>query len=166
MKDTYTYEAFKSKTLKENRLIDTLNLFETDKEKAWHIQRHSLESYIHASPVSGVSFKDLGILLGIEILKEWTETAKSEDRFILSQPILIIEDEWLNNTGPHSAPPVIYICMARDKESFEQATFGDVIDEIPNLSADVDRAGFQLGRWKRSDDGTNDWLIRVSENND
>ena len=128
------YKDFEKKVIRENSLAGIANLFIKSNDTCWHIDRHVFDIVIY--PISDIDVKYAACMVGVRLMIKWSEERSQiqNDNLIISIPLLIVDDDWLNDIE-RITPPHVYICLAKKKDSFYPAV--EVPDEIVTTTGDL-----------------------------
>ncbi|WP_299399516.1 hypothetical protein [Pelagibius sp.] len=165
------YEKLKQRALAENDLMDTVNHFVRDDDQVYYADRHVLEYAGHDYDPHALdpTTIELGVQLGLDLLKHWSEQRKFVATLSVSEPFLCIDEEWLLGRQ-NPAPPYVYVCLAKTEEAFEPAPFEGSGHKELVVDGDIDLAGTEVVYVEGYDDPDEDevlgaWLIRVVQGN-
>lgn len=151
-------EILKEQVLADNDLRDTINKFIKSDDTVWHINRHPID-VDRSYPGVDVSDVRLGITLGLALLRKWLRLIQSINSHfpLISKPYLVIEVDWLNRVE-HSSPPYVYICLAKDEDSFVPVKHNEAVDREIDIEFGVDMTGLTT-KFLKGFDGDGAWLI-------
>jgi hypothetical protein len=97
----------------DNDLANMVRAFLDSGDPYWHIDRHVTDDEEARRP--SPELVQAGCAVALLLGKAWAkdrEAVRSPD-VLISQPVVIIDDECLQGTE-NSPPPHVYICLARD----------------------------------------------------
>jgi hypothetical protein len=114
------WDAWERKALDANdprELVDGLHAQSAD---VLHYDRHVLD--VFEGPQPDLLQEDVRVrfcTIGLRLLRRWSEwRRRPKDGLLVSEPVLIIDDEWLIGAD-NPAPPHVYICLATEARSFQ-----------------------------------------------
>lgn len=97
----------------DNDLAEIVNSFRESSEPVWHIDRHVLD--VTDSVIADQAFLIAACAAGLSLLHKWSSqrSAVTVDGVVISEPYLMIDDEWLEAV-PNAPPPHVYVCISDD----------------------------------------------------
>lgn len=163
------YEKLKQRMLAENDLMDTVNPFLKDDDQVYYADRHALEWSGHdydPDALDPATIK-LGVMLGLDLLKYWSEKRKLLTSLYVSEPFLVIDEEWLLGRK-NPAPPSVKICLAKTEEAFDPTPFEGDPDKKLSFDKDIDLTGTKVVFVEGYDDPEEEeifgaWLVRAGD---
>ncbi|PVE23637.1 hypothetical protein DC522_14385 [Microvirga sp. KLBC 81] len=99
----------------DNDLIQMVCAFQETPDAVWHIDRHVLDP---TEPVIvDPAFLLSACAAGLSLLRKWSSqrAVLADQGIVISEPYLIIDDEWLA-AEPKAPPPHVYICITAGEE--------------------------------------------------
>lgn len=112
-----TYDQIKAKLLRENRLLEIAQYLQTSEEPTYLADRHLLHSDRERIKGLDIAVRDLGILLGLDLLRDWTHAAEEIRWLFISKPYLSIDGDWLAGVK-NAAPPSVVVHLAKSAGEF------------------------------------------------
>ncbi|HIC80132.1 MAG TPA: hypothetical protein EYP07_04100 [Kiloniellaceae bacterium] len=165
------YEKLKQRALAENDLMNTVDHLINNDDQVYYADRHVLWSCGHDHDRDALDSTTimLGVRLGLDLLKHWSEQRKPVASLLVSEPFLRIHEEWLEGR-PNSPPPSVNICLAKTEEAFEPVAFEGSGQKALVVDSDIDLSGTEVFYVEGYDDPDEDeifgaWLIRVVQGN-
>jgi hypothetical protein len=128
----------------------------------WHIDRHVVDTEM--PQISDVDATHAACLAGLALLSAWSIARRSlgETDIRISEPYLMIDDEWLRNED-HAPPPHVYICLAKRDEDFNPIVHDDAVEATATgflgLDEILGEQGATLKRLDCAESGSGLWLI-------
>ncbi|SCZ11651.1 hypothetical protein [Microvirga guangxiensis] len=145
----------------ESDLAQIVDSFREAGDSVWHIDRHVLEVTEPATydPEAIVA----ACAAGLSLLRQWSShrVALTEGETKVSEPYLIIDDEWLD-AAPGAPPPHVYICLSSgQQESIKHEPHVDM-QPLPNTLAHLLKANETIVRIGGAFEGepSTAWLIK------
>ncbi len=161
------YEELKRRVLEENDLMDTVNSFLKDDDQVYYADRHALEyaGYDYDPYALDPETIKLGVKLGLDLLRHWSQQRKSVTSLFVSEPYLAIDEEWLLGL-PNPAPPYLYICLAKTEDAFAPNPVIGSPERSLALDGDIDLSGTAVLYVEGYDDPDEEevfgaWHIRI-----
>jgi hypothetical protein len=146
----------------ENDLAKLVKSFRESDDPVWHFDRHVLD--VLECVVLRPELVTAACVAGLSLLHQWCNqrSAMAEDGMVISEPYLIIDDDWLE-TAPNAPPPHVYICLAKGQnESVEHELHPDQ-PTLPLSLSQLLTADETYGRIGGAfeDEPSTAWLIKV-----
>lgn len=113
-----TYDRIKTKLLRENRLLDCAASMQASDDEVYTVDRHVLHSDRARFKDLPMPIRDLGILLGLDLLRDWTRAAEEIPWLFISKPLLSIDGDWLAAL-PNATPPSVAVSLAKSAAQFD-----------------------------------------------
>jgi hypothetical protein len=114
------WDAWERRALEVNEPRDLVDGLHAQSADVLHYDRHVLD--VFEGPQPDLRQEDVRVRfceIGLRLLRRWSEWRRREGHGLLvSEPVLIIDDEWLIGAD-HPAPPHVYICLATEARSFQ-----------------------------------------------
>lgn len=160
-----TYENIKAKLLRDNRLQDTAKFLEASEDEVYCADRHVLHSDREHFKGLDMPIRDLGVLLGLDLLRDWTEAAEEIRWLFISKPFLTIDSDWLNGVA-NAAPPSVVVCLAKSPAQLDPMKTGGTAKQPDfDLTVPADLSGLDCRYTTRASDDEVPpeyaWCIRV-----
>jgi hypothetical protein len=101
--------------IRQNELEDDVRHFRSSDKDAWYVDRHVLGVGSYGS----AEIHEAACVAAVELAKRWLEDRARliAPDLLISKPVVIIDDDWIKG-DPDSAPPHVWICMAKDADAF------------------------------------------------
>jgi hypothetical protein len=101
--------------IRENELEDDVRDFRSSDKDAWYVDRHVLDVGSYGS----AAIHEVACAAAVELAKKWFQDRARliAPDLLISKPVVIIDDDWING-DPDSAPPHVWICMAKNADAF------------------------------------------------
>jgi hypothetical protein len=101
--------------IRENELEDEVRHFRSSDKDAWYIDRHVLG----VGSYGAAEMHQTACVAAVALAKKWLEdrTRLIAADLLISKPLVIIDDDWIKG-DPDSAPPHVWICMAKNAAAF------------------------------------------------
>ena len=127
-----TYERLKMKLLSQNRLQDTARHLQASEDEVYYADRHVLHSDRERFKDLDIPIRDLGILLGLDLLRDWTCAAEEIRWLCISKPFLSIDSDWLTGVE-NAAPPSVVVFLARSPARLDPMKIGGMLRSTPDF---------------------------------
>lgn len=163
-----TYEELKIKLLRDNRLMDTAKYLEESEDDVYYADRHVLHSGRERFKGLDMSIRDLGVLLGLDLLRDWTRAEEEIRWLFISKPFLTVDGDWLDGVR-NAAPLSVNVCLAKSPAQLDPMKPGGRAKEPDfDLRVPVDFSGLEclyLGSAFGDEElPAYTWCIRVDSN--
>jgi len=124
-----------------NDLTRLVRAFMHSGDSCWHIDRHVIDFVGERVAATPSEIRE-ACEAAVALAARWAEQsgALRGPDFLISAPVALIDDEWL--AGRENAPPPhVYLCLARDADSFRpvsrqtrvsvEASGNPIVDSLP-----------------------------------
>lgn len=136
-----TYDEIKAKLLRQNWLLDTAQHLEESEDQVYYVDRHVLQSSRERFNGLEIPIRDLGVLLGLDLLRDWTRAAEEIRWLFISKPFLSIDSDWLTGVD-NAAPPSVLVCLAKSPAQLDPMKTGGTAKQPDfGLSVPADFSG-------------------------
>lgn len=89
-----TYDQIKTKLLRQNSLLDTARFLKASGGEVYTADRHMLHSDRETFKGLDLPVRDLGILLGLDLLRDWARATEEIRWLFISKPCLTVGGAW------------------------------------------------------------------------
>lgn len=152
------YKKTQEQLLRDNSLLEAVKSFEASEDRVWYFDCPVFEPDKIALGDIGDPLREIGIRLGLDLLRDWSRSLSEITSVLVSKPFLRIEDNWLSPED-HAVPPSVNICLAKTPELLQPGSFDIAIPKKVEFAYEIDLSDMDV-RYIDGFGGGYSWLMR------